>query len=149
MYGARAMSTHTINIFISHSWTYSNHYVTLSSWIFTKNWSMGQASLDFKNFSVPRNDPIHNAPSAAALKKRILNKIARCHVIIIPTGMYANHSKWIRKELDGADKYSKPVLAVIPWAQEKKPSVVQHAATQIVGWNKKSVIKAIWNLYKS
>ena len=143
------MSTHTINVFISHSWTYSSHYDTLASWIFDDNWSVGQASLDFKNFSVPKDDPIHNAPSVAELKKKIFNKIALCHVIIIPTGMYANYSKWIQKELDGADEYSKPVLAVNPWAQEKKSSVVQQVATQIVGWNKKPVINAIWQLYQS
>ena len=53
------MSTHQIHVFISHAWSYSNHYETLASWIFEKDWSVGQASLDFRDFSVPKDDPIH------------------------------------------------------------------------------------------
>jgi len=63
--------------------------------------------------------------------------------------MYANYSKWIKKELDGAEYYGKPVLAVNPWSQERKSSVVQQRATKPVGWNKQSVINEIWNLYNT
>lgn len=41
------MSTRQIYVFISHLWTYSEHYNTLASWIFGENWSIGQTSLDF------------------------------------------------------------------------------------------------------
>jgi hypothetical protein len=142
------MSTRQIHIFISHSWSYSGHYDTLSDWIFNQNWSVGQASLDLRDFSVPKNEPIHNASNDMQLKNAIYNKISNSHVIVIPTGMYANYSKWIKKELDGAEYYGKPVLAVNPWAQERKSSVVQQKATKSVGWNKQSVIDEIWNLYK-
>ena len=142
------MSTHNINVFISHSWAYSIHYEKLESWIFEETWNVGQASLNFKNFSAPRSDPIHSAGSDAQLKEKIYNKIALCHVVIIPTGMYANYSYWIRKELDGSSDYKKPVLGVNPWAQERKSAIVQQAAAKTVGWNKESVINAIWNLYR-
>ena len=141
------MSTRQIHVFISHSWAHSNHYDTLSGWIFNKKWSVGQASLDFRDFSVPKNDPIHNASNDTQLKNAIYNKISNSHVIVIPTGMYANYSKWIEKEIEGANNYKKPILAVNPWAQEKKSSIVQQYATKLVGWNKKSVINEIWGLY--
>lgn len=143
------LSTHNVNLFISHSWAYSNHYDTLVDWIFDGNWSVGQASLNFSNYSIPKDDPVHNANTDNALKEKIFNKIALCHVIIIPTGMYANYSKWIQKELDGCAGYAKPILAVNPWGQERKSSVVQAAAAQKVGWNKKSVVDGIWNLYQN
>ena len=63
-------------------------------------------------------------------------------------GMYANYSKWIQKEIDGASDYGKPILAVNPWAQERSSSIVGDVATKKVGWNKKSVISGIWELYK-
>ena len=63
--------------------------------------------------------------------------------------MYANHSAWIQKEIDGADQHKKPILGVNPWAQQRQPSVVAAAATEIVGWNKKSVIDGIWKLFQS
>ncbi len=142
------MSTRQIHVFISHSWSYSAHYDTLSGWIFGENWSVGQASLDFRDYSVPKHDPIHNAPNASALKDAIFDKIGRSHVVVIPTGMYANYSKWIKKEIDGAAGYDKPILAVDPWGQQRSSSVVADAATKTVGWNKQSVIDGLWELYR-
>ena len=88
-----------MRIRISHSWTYSDHYDTLASWIFQESWSVGQASLDFRNYSVPKDDPIHNARTDKELKEAIYRQIALSHVIVIPTGMYASYSKWIQKEV--------------------------------------------------
>ena len=143
------MSTHIIHIFISHAWSYSDHYKTLAEWIFRGNWSVGQASLAFRDFSVPQNDPIHNARTDMALKDAIYDKIARSHVIVIPSGMYANYSKWIHKEIDGAKAYGKPILAVNPFGQERRSGVVLNNADEGVGWNKQPVIDAIWKLYRS
>ena len=142
------MSCHQIHIFISHAWAYSDHYDTLSSWIFEGNWSVGQASLNFLDYSVPKNDPIHNASNDAQLKTAIYNKISRSHVIVIPSGMYTNYSKWIKKEIEGAKNYDKPILAVNPFGQQRKAGVVLDNSDDAVGWNKKPVINAIWNLYR-
>ncbi|MBC6408630.1 MAG: TIR domain-containing protein [Rhodobacteraceae bacterium] len=140
------MSAHIIHVFISHSWSYSVHYDTLQKWIFAESWRVGQASLHFKDYSVPRYDPIHNAGSDLELKQAIDNQISRCSVVIAPTGMYASYSKWIAKELDLAKSYNKPILGVNPWGQERTSSVVREAADITVGWNKESVVKAIWEL---
>jgi hypothetical protein len=67
-------------------------------------------------------------------------------VVVIPTGMYASYSKWIAKEIQGAKDYGRPILAVNPWAQEKKSSTVVEASDEHVGWNKESVVNAIWHL---
>lgn len=142
------MSTKQIHVFISHAWKHSGHYETLADWIFNENWSVGQASLDFRNYSVPKDDPIHDADNDRQLKEAILKQIAMSHVIVIPTGMYANYSKWIQKEIDGSSDYNKPILAVNPWGQQRASGVVVDAATKSVGWNKKSVISGIWELYK-
>ena len=141
------MSTRQIHVFISHSWAYSGHYDTLSDWIFNERWSVGQASLDFRDFSVPKDNPIHDAPNSPALQVAIFDQIARSHVIVIPTGMYATHSTWINKEIAGSKRYNKPILAVTPWAQEKESSIVLDNANHNVGWNKQPVINAIWSLY--
>ncbi|MGC8775542.1 MAG: TIR domain-containing protein [Chlorobaculum sp.] len=142
------MSTQQIHVFISHAWKHSGHYETLANWIFNENWSVGQASLDFRNYSVPKDDPIHNANNDNQLKGAIFRQIAMSHVIVIPTGMYANYSRWIQKEIDGSIGYHKPILAVDPWGQQRASSVVISAASKLVGWNKKSVVAGIWELYK-
>jgi len=142
------MSTRQIHVFISHSWWYSQHYDTLAGWIFDENWRIGQASLDLRDYSVPKDSPIHNAPTDKALRDAIYRQIGMSHVVVIPTGMYANYSKWIQKEIDGAQTYRKPILAVNPRAQLRKSSVVAAAAARTVGWNKQPLVNAIWELYR-
>lgn len=135
-----------MNVFISHSWSYSNHYDRLAEWIFDETWTVNGQRIQFTNTSVPRDNPIHFAPNDAALQQAIYQRIANSHVVVIPTGMYANYSKWIRKEIDGAKVYRKPILAVDPWAQKRASSVVADAADDAVGWNKQPIINAVWRL---
>jgi len=141
------VSTHQVHVFISHSWAYSHHYDTLAKWIFQQSWSAGSASIDFRNFSVPQSDPILNAANDKQLREAIYRQISRSHVVVIPTGMYANHSKWIAKEIDGANLYGKPILAVDLRGAQRTSSVVGQAATQCVAWNSQSVGTGIWDLY--
>jgi hypothetical protein len=133
-------------IFISHSWSYPEHYNTLSGWIFGGSWNAGGTPINFRDVSVPKENPIHYAPNEATLKAAIFQRIQLAHVVVIPTGMYATHSKWIGKEIEGSQVYGKPILAVNPWGQEKKSSKVVEASHEHVGWNKESVINAIWRL---
>jgi hypothetical protein len=144
--GDNGVSTRQIHIFISHAWAYSDHYKTLSEWIF-QPWRVGQASLDFRDFSIPKHDSILKAANDNALQIAIFAQIARSHVVVIPTGMYAHHSKWIRKEIDGAEKHSKPILAVDLWGSQRTCSVVATAADKVIGWNKQPLVNAIWQLY--
>lgn len=141
------MSLKQIHIFISHAWKYSNHYETLANWIFEERWSVGQASLDFRNYSVPKDDPIHDANNEKQLMEAIFRQIAMSHVVIIPTGMYANYSRWIQKEINGSSLHKKPILAVNLWRQQRASSVVLNSASKLSEWNKKSIISAIWELY--
>jgi hypothetical protein len=46
--------------------------------------------------------------------------------------MYATYSNWIQKEIDGAESYSKPILAVNPWGQLRTSSVVADAADKML-----------------
>ncbi len=135
-----------VNIFISHSWSYSNHYDKLAEWIFEDPWNVDGAPLNFIDRSVPKDDPIHYAPTDEALRAAIFRRIDLTDVVVIPMGMYANHSKWIQKEIDGARQYAKPILAVNPWGQKRSSSTVRAAAAAEAGWSSESVVKAIWQL---
>ncbi len=141
------MTTHQIHVFISHSWTYSGHYDKLAEWIFFSDWSVGGDHLDFRDYSVPKDDPIHNAPSARRLEEAINRQIARSSVVVIPTGMYATHSKWIQTEINASGAMEKPILGVNPWGQRRRSSVVAAAADEVVGWNSDSVVNGIWRLH--
>lgn len=141
------MSTHRVHVFISHSWSYSDHYDTLRAWIFDNRWAIDGVSLRFSDYSVPRQDPILHAPTEGELQEAIYRKIARSHVVVCPTGMYAHHSKWIQKEIAGALQKDKVILGVDPWGQRRRASVVGNAAQETVRWNQKSVLRGIWKCY--
>lgn len=138
--------THQISIFISHSWSYSGHYNKLEEWIFQENWSFNNEPIEFFDLSVPKDNPIHNASNAEQLKNAIYARIQISDVVVIPTGMYSSHSKWIGKEIEGSLDYGKPILGVNPWSQERKAAVVQEVAKEVVGWSKESVINGIWRI---
>ena len=135
-------------VFISHSWSYSNHYETLHEWIFDTKWNLNGTPIHLYNSSVPKDDPIHNAPNEETLKNAIYQRIATSDIVVIPTGMYTNYSKWINKEISGAQQYSIPILAANPRGQERKASVVLDAANAETGWTKQSVMDNLWQLVK-
>ena len=143
-----------VGVFISHSWAYSEHYAKLAKWIFEERWGIpdGVAAINFVNFvnhSIPKDDPIHNAPNVAALELKIREHIAVSNVVVIPTGMYTNYSKWIKREIEGAQLFGRPILAVDPWGQERSSSTVMDASTAQCGWNKDSVVSQIYKIHQN
>lgn len=128
------------NLFVSHSWNHSNAYDNLIGLL------RGRAYFSFKDYSVPRDDPIHNAGTDAQLSAAIWRHMAPCSVILILAGVYATYSKWIDKEIELAKNASKPIVAIEPWGSKKTSVPVKQAADRIVGWNTESVVKAIREL---
>ncbi|WP_338438685.1 TIR domain-containing protein [Synechococcus elongatus] len=128
------------NLFISHSWSYSDAYDKLVQLIDKA------PNFKYKNYSVPKNDPIHNANNDKELEKAIEKQMISCNVVIIMAGKYATYSKWIQKEIKIAQKYSKPILAIRPWANEQVSSVVVNASDKLVNWNTESIVSAIREL---
>lgn len=135
-----------VPVFISHSWSYSGHYETLAEWIFSGEWQVNNVPIDFQDVSIPKDDPIHDAPTAPELAAAIYERIDLAAVVVIPTGMYANYSDWIQLEIDGSRKLGRPILAVNPWGQERKSSVVAESADLLVGWNKQTVVDGVWQI---
>ena len=132
--------TKTYHIFISHSWTYSNKYEGLIS-LLDKD-----VTFLYKDYSVPKDDPIHNAGTDQELYTAIKAQISKASAVIILAGVYATYSKWIRKEIEIARKgfiYPKPIIAVEYWGSEKTSAIVKENADKIVKWNSAAIIEAI------
>lgn len=135
------MRTH--HLFISHSWNYSSQYKNLMSLLRQRPY------FSFKDFSVPRDDPIHDAGTSAELRRAIRAKMSPCGVVLILAGVYASYSKWINEEIDLARRdflQPKPVIAIKPYGSTRMSVRVQEAADRIVGWNTESVVSAIREL---
>lgn len=130
----------TYNIFISHSWSYSDNYNKLINLLKQTTY------FDFKDYSVPKNDPLYIYSSSyyeSELKNKIENQMRPCSVILILAGVYASYSKSISMEIDIAKKLGKPIIAIECWGAERTSTIVKNNATIVVRWNATSIIDAI------
>ena len=132
------MRTH--NLFISHSWAHSDAYEKLVALLERRTY------FRFKDYSVPRNDPIHNAGTDSALRTAIRSQMLPCGVVLVLAGVYATYSKWIDIEIKLAKSgfsHPKPIVAIEPWASEKTSRLVKQSADKVVKWNTESIVAAI------
>ena len=127
----------TYNLFISHSWTYSDAYEKLVGML------NNATNFSYKNYSVPKNDPIHNASNASQLKAAIRNQMQHASCVLIMAGVYSTYSKWINIEIELARKMGKTIIAIEPWGSQRTSLVVKQAADKVVGWNTSSIVSAI------
>ena len=103
------------------------------------------ASKSLHNLDSPNSSRIPNF-FKMSISERISERVVASHVVLCPTGMYSAHSKWIGKELRLAKKLGTPVLAINPWAQERKSSIVLQYAADYVGWRSKPLLESVWRL---
>lgn len=73
------------NLFISHSWSYSNAYEKLVSMLNSSPY------FTYKNYSVPKDDPIHNASDDYQLRDAIRNQMQRASCVLIMAGVYSTY----------------------------------------------------------
>ena len=133
----------TRNLFISHSWSYSNYYESLVNLLNKRPY------FSFRDYSVPKGNPIHTNGTDQQLYQAIRNHISPCSVVLILAGVYASYSKWIDKEIYIAKNgvYApKPIVAIEPWGSERTSVPVKEAADRVVRWNTESIVSAIREL---
>ena len=131
------------NLFISHSWAYSDSYDKLVELLETRPY------FAFRNYSVPKDDPVHTNGTDKQLHQAILQKMKPCGVTLILAGVYATYSKWIKKEVKIAKEefeVVKPIVAIAPWGSDRTSQIVKDNADRIVGWNTESIVSAIREL---
>lgn len=128
------------NLFISHSWTYSDAYEKLI------NLLNSDPDFYYKNYSVPINDPIHNAKNDIELRAAIKEQMSHASCVLVLAGVYSTYSKWINIEIDLAKNgFSSPkkIIAIEPWGSERTSVVVKNNSNKIVKWQTNSIIDAI------
>lgn len=101
----------------------------------------------YRDYSVPSTKPILFSTDKE-LASSIESKIIMSSVVIIMAGVYSTYSTWINKEIEFAQKWNKPIIAVEPYGAERTSSVVKNAADVVCGWNTLSIVNAIDKLTK-
>ncbi len=127
----------TYRLFISHSWAYSDAYDGLVSLL------KEHPNFHWIDYSVPKNDPIHDANNDTALYNAIQAQVKPVNCVIILAGVYSTYSKWINKEIEISKNINKPIVAIEPWGSERTSQIVKSNADWIVKWNSKSIVDAI------
>lgn len=127
----------TYNIFISHSWAYSDIYEKLLNLLNSNN------NFSYKNYSIPKDDPIHNAKYDYQLKEAIRNQMKYASCVLILAGVYSTYSKWINIEIELAQEMGKKIIAIEPWGAERTSATVKKNANEIVKWQSSSIVNAI------
>lgn len=130
----------TYDLFISHAWRYNEDYYRLV------NLLNGAPNFKWRNYSVPEHDPVldpDDEQDAKILTAELDGQIKPVNCVLIISGMYVTHSKWIQTEINIAQKYGKPIIGIKPRGQERIPVAVSSVAKEMVGWNTDSIVSAI------
>lgn len=127
------------DLFISHAWKYNNEYYRLEELLKEYNY------FNFRNYSVPEHDPL-DFNSVRELVQKLDEQIRESSIVLVIGGMYCNYRKWIKKEIEIAKKYNKPILLIEPYGSNRIPNDVEINANKIVKWNTKSIVEAIREL---
>lgn len=126
----------TYDLFITHAWTYNEDYYRLVK-------MLGDApNFTWRNYSVPKHDPLLTG-NDTALRRQLDQQIRPVNAVLILSGMYAAYRKWFEEEIAIADSYSKPIIGIAPWGQERHPQRVDEVAKITVKWQTSSIVEAI------
>jgi hypothetical protein len=135
------------NVFVSHAWTYSDRYWDTLRLLNAASTNLSWFS--YKNYSVPKHDPITDPSEAvrvAKLKALLREQIRLASVVIVPAGMYVANRFWIQTEIDIAKNgfvYSKPIIALRRRGQQRDPEDLMAIADAKINWNSNSLADAI------
>jgi len=133
----------TKSLFISHSWRYSREYDNLVNLLNSRGF------FNFKDYSVPKDDPLYITRGPAyekKLKDGIIKQMLFCDVVILIAGKYVTYSDSIQMELRIARDMKKPILAIRPYGAGQTTSLAEMYADEIVNWNADSIVEAIRRL---
>ncbi|PEJ57975.1 nuclease [Bacillus sp. AFS002410] len=128
----------TYDLFISHVWRKeeNSEYYRLVNLLQSTN------NLKMRNYSVPEHDPLGTKTNKELLEA-LNRQIKSVNCVLVVSGMYVNHRRWIQEEIKIAQSYNKPIIGIVPWGQERIPQEVQNIAKEMVGWQTSSIVEAI------
>ncbi len=123
-------------VFISHAWDYSADYYRLERMLNKARY------FKWGNCSVPRHDSF-DTRTDAELEEALKNQISSAKVVVIISGMYVKHHKWIQKEIDIALEMHKPIMALKPRGSQKMPLEIEAIDPDPKGWSTSTVVNSI------
>ncbi len=116
-------SSRKYKLFISHDWEYTDEYDGVLSLL------NAAGTFHWENLSVPIDKPIPSHPTLPkshwTILRKLKERIERADCLLVLAGMYINFSGWIQSEIELAQEFHKPIIAVKRWGQERVPEALQ------------------------
>lgn len=142
------MSLQRIHLFLSAALNETPHANRLAEWIFEQHWQLGDATLDFRDLSIPRSDPLFATPHSEAAQREREARIAKSHVVLVPAGLPEGAQAPVEAEIAAAHGLRRPVLAVdVELRPGNAPCAIRARADDHCTWKDKAMISKIWRLY--
>jgi hypothetical protein len=81
-------------------------------------------------------------------ENELQEQIEPAGVVMILSGLYNKYKSLIKKQIDIARKFNKPIIVIRPYGMEDVPSELEEIAEDIVGWNAPCIIDSIEENYE-
>ncbi|MDH5464462.1 MAG: TIR domain-containing protein [Thiovulaceae bacterium] len=129
-------------LFFSHSLTYKDALKTQKKFLDDAD------HFSYYERTLEPNDPIHESEDEDELDAAIEDKVQGADAVVILAGVFQEYEKWLRKEIEHAQKHKKPIIVIEPWDEERTHVLVKNSASAIIDWDKTLLIEAIEELVK-
>lgn len=122
-------------VFVSHVFQSHDDYLRVFEYLESSH------NFYYRNCS---NVQIPGNGGAEAMKEELRRQIALAEVVIVPSGLYAEHREWIDFQLNCAKGFDKPVIVLEQFGvKEKMPVQLEALSDEIIEWNERTIADAI------
>jgi hypothetical protein len=89
-------------------------------------------------------EAIPGAGGKEAVKDALREQIKPCEVVVVLGGMYLEHRDWLTYQMDAAQAFDKPLVAMEPFGgiEDLAPAIAERA-DEVVGWNDRLIVDAL------
>jgi len=128
-----------LRLFVTHAFQEHEEYARVFEYLESRD------NFFYVNCSRPSDKPEGGA--ADAIQESIREQIKPCEVVVFPAGVYSQDPNLIKFELQVAQAFEKPVLAIMAFGGTQViPKEAMEAASDTVEWNDRSITDAVKRL---
>jgi hypothetical protein len=125
-----------IRVFVTHTFTEHPDYHRVFEYL------ESSPNFFYVNCSNPGSIPATGGKTA--LKDELRQQIAGSEIVIVVSSMYSESRDWIVYQMDAAEAYNLPLIALEPFGGTGSvPDEVKGRAAEVVAWNERLIVDAV------
>lgn len=125
-----------IRVFVTHAFAEHHDYVRVFEYLETAS------NFFYFNCSAPDRAPA--AGGKEALRDELRRQIKNAEAVVVLSSLYEENRDWVTYQMDAAQARDLPLIAIEPFGGiGRVPEDVAKRASEVVGWNERSIVDAI------